>query len=145
MTKSKADGGLGFRELNALLTNRVAQVLKELNALWVRVLKGLYFPAKDFLHATRGSRASWGWSNLLTGRDTIRDDGVWSIGNGRSVQSFTDQWVPLQTGFRISHRNVDHVLRADDRVEAWIDRGCWNEDVVRQEVSMREVDAVLSI
>lgn len=70
MTKSKGEGGLGFRELQnfngALLANTTARILKEKNVLWVRVLKGLYFPSTDFLHATKWIRASWGWSSLLT-------------------------------------------------------------------------------
>lgn len=62
MTISKKDGGFGFKELQtfnaALLTNMVARVLHKLNALWVQVLKVIYFPHSDFMQATKGSRAS---------------------------------------------------------------------------------------
>lgn len=62
MTYSKKEGGFSFRELqtfnSALLTSMVAQVLNELNALWVQVLKGIYLPSMDFMQASKESRVS---------------------------------------------------------------------------------------
>lgn len=50
--QSKLMGGLGFHEVETfnvvLLTKMVARILKEPNALWVRVIKGLYFPTQTF-------------------------------------------------------------------------------------------------
>lgn len=86
MNKSKKESGFGFHELQAFnidfLSSMVARVLSEPDALWVRVLKDPYFPSTDFLQALKESRVAWGWSSLLTRRDVIREEGVWSLGDG---------------------------------------------------------------
>lgn len=55
MAKAKEEGGLGFRKLEtfnvALLTKMVDRVIKELNSMWVRVFKVLYYPRGDFMSA----------------------------------------------------------------------------------------------
>lgn len=109
MTYSKREGDFVFRELKqfntALLANMATRVFYEPEALWVRVLKGIYFPTPDFMQANKGSRASWGWSSLLVGRDVIRDNRVWCVGDGRSIRTFLDRWVTMRHDFRI-HQTV---------------------------------------
>lgn len=61
MTRSKASGGFGFRELNvfnsAMLATMAGRVLSEPNNLWVQVIKGLYFPSSHCLHAVKGGES----------------------------------------------------------------------------------------
>lgn len=95
MSRYKQEKGLRFREIQifnkALLSNMATRVLKEPNALWIWVLMGIYFPSSDFLLAT--SMASWCWSSLHICRDVIREDEVWLIGDGSSVEPLrTDGW-----------------------------------------------------
>lgn len=55
MAKAKKEGGLVFRKLEtfnvALLTKMLDRVIKELNSMWVRVFKVLYYPRGDFMSA----------------------------------------------------------------------------------------------
>lgn len=72
MTKAKKEGGLWYQgAANVELDNAMQYVDEnvgtERSLLWVRVIKILYFPNTDFMHAAKGSRASWGWANLLNG------------------------------------------------------------------------------
>ena len=57
MTKSKSEGGMGFKDLivfnNALLAKQGWRLLQQKEALWARVLKGLYFPHCSFLDAKK--------------------------------------------------------------------------------------------
>lgn len=75
IAREKAHEGLGFCEIKtfnvALLTKMVPRILTELNALWICVLKGIYFPNYDFMEVIRGGRESWGWTSLLVGRDIL--------------------------------------------------------------------------
>lgn len=104
LTRSKEVGGLGFQELHsfnmALLTKMDVRVLEEPTSLSVKVLKGIYFPRGDFLSSTKGGRASWGWSSLLTGRDILKRERIWRIGNGASINNFKDPWIYTKIGFR---------------------------------------------
>lgn len=55
LSKSKKDGGIGFKDLDlfnvALLLKQAWCAMVNQEALWARVLKGIYFPFSDFLLA----------------------------------------------------------------------------------------------
>lgn len=89
--RPKKDGGFSFCVLESfnisLLGKMVARVLSELDSLWVRVLKGLYFPYSTFLQVEKGSKASWAWTSLLSGQDLVRNAGDWSLGDGKKIQT----------------------------------------------------------
>ncbi|KAF7834622.1 TMV resistance protein N-like [Senna tora] len=79
-----------------------------LGDMWVRMLKGLYFPNGSFMEAKRGSRPSWAWSSILEGRDLLekalcwRIGGRWDVGKLRSVVSEAEVQailrIPLSNG-----------------------------------------------
>ena len=45
------------------------RLMQNKDAIWAKVLKGLYFPNSSFLEARKGARASWCWNSLLEGSD----------------------------------------------------------------------------
>ena len=71
----KDEGGMGFRDLlmfNKAMTGKQAwRLITNSATLWSRILKGIYFSQKEFWHAEKGIRPSWGWQSLLVGRDAI--------------------------------------------------------------------------
>jgi hypothetical protein len=97
-------GGLGFRDLEtfnvSLLTKMAWRAQQHPDAFWVRVLKGIFFPITEFLKAVKGARASWAWSSLLVGRDTLLNGGLWKIGNGETVDICNDAWIPNLPGLK---------------------------------------------
>lgn len=68
LTRNKLEGGWGFREFasfnDALLVKQAWRLLCNPNEMWGKQLKGLYFHNGNLLHVKKGSRATWGWSNL---------------------------------------------------------------------------------
>lgn len=48
----------------ALLGKQAWRLFQDPLSLWSWVFKGLYFPSKNFWHADRGNRPSWGWQSL---------------------------------------------------------------------------------
>lgn len=70
LLKTRKDaGGMGFKDLitfnRAMLGKQAWRLATSPQALWSRVLKGLYFPDGDIWQASKGNRPSWGWQSIL--------------------------------------------------------------------------------
>lgn len=103
ISKAKSRGGLGFKDFSlmnlALLAKQAWRAYNNPESLWVKVLKGLYFPRTDLMKATKGRGTSWGWQSLVQGKDFLRKAGLWLIGGGNTVEVWNDNWLstsPLQ-------------------------------------------------
>ncbi|CAN1810964.1 Uncharacterized mitochondrial protein AtMg00310 [Linum perenne] len=103
LTASKLTGGLGFRsfkEFNlAHLAKLCWRIIQHPEALWVRVLKALYFPRIEFGRATGHYRPSWIWGSIMKGRDALFKGLRKNIGNGRDTL-IDEAWFPGSEDFR---------------------------------------------
>ncbi|KAF7831611.1 reverse transcriptase [Senna tora] len=148
LTRPKRDGGLGFREFeafnNALLAKMAWRLVTFPNELWARVIKGIYFPNMDFLIAKKGSRASWGWSSLLVGRDTLMLGLGWKLGNGESIKISSDKWLPSLENFHINSPLPSQEW-VDKRVASIIVNGKWSLGLLKNVLSKEEVAAIESL
>lgn len=76
MSKSKREGGLGFKDpshFNVVLqANQVRKLLNRPANLTYRVLKGRYFPDGFLLSTQPNLVASYGWKSLLARRDLLK-------------------------------------------------------------------------
>ncbi|CAN1155644.1 Uncharacterized mitochondrial protein AtMg00310 [Linum perenne] len=103
ITSDKEHGGLGFKsftEFNkAFLAKLAWKILLQPEALWVKLLKGLYFPRADFVNTPPHYRPSWLWSGILEGRNALLTGLRRNIGNGQSTQ-INDPWIPDAREFR---------------------------------------------
>ncbi|CAL2259944.1 unnamed protein product [Prunus armeniaca] len=135
---------MGFRSLQgcnlALLAKQSWRILDEPNSLWVRVLKGRYFPNRYFRDAVKGGRASLAWASILDVRNIIMQGA-----HGSSTRIWMDKWILHLYGNR-----VQPVLRAklnmDMNVEDIIDHenGIWNLAPIRHLISAEEENAILN-
>ncbi|XP_062021040.1 uncharacterized protein LOC133737519 [Rosa rugosa] len=107
----KDQGGLGFRNLqsfnDALLAKQAWRLIQDPSSLCARVLKQRYFPNTTLLHARKGGTPSWIWSSILIGRDLLHQGTVWNIGNGSSVNLWSDHWVPMPSPSPICADHID--------------------------------------
>lgn len=135
MTRAKHDGGLVFQELEsfnkALLGKMASRLMQEPNALWARVLKGIYFLVSA-------------WSSLLVGREVLRQAGVWSLGDGTTIRAFMDPWIPGHSNTRLGQHPVT-ATQASTTVAEWIVDSVWDEGAVRAAISDDEAEVVLKI
>ena len=49
------------------------------------------------MEANAPANASYAWKSLMKGRDVIKRGAKWSIGLGRSIHFWGDNWLPLNT------------------------------------------------
>ncbi|KAL1209034.1 putative mitochondrial protein [Cardamine amara subsp. amara] len=99
LTKSKTDGGLGFRDIqnfnDALLAKLSWRILNEPSCVLARVLLGKYSHNKSFLDCTTPASASHGWRSICIGKDLLKSQLGRVIGDGKSTKIWTDPWLSL--------------------------------------------------
>nr|XP_025616741.1 uncharacterized protein LOC112709055 [Arachis hypogaea] len=119
MTKSKANGGLGFKDLEcqniAHLAKQAWRLLNEEDTIWAKILKAIYYPNCNLWEAERGGNASWIWKSILEGRDFLRRKGRWSLGSGAGIDIWEDNWVvgidKLRRGEGNRYRRVSELVK----------------------------------
>lgn len=122
----KNEGGMGFRDFaqmnSSLLAKQAWRILNNPNALWVRVLKDIYFKDVDFTWAKVKRNSSWAWRSRLHGRDVLLQSGRWSIGNGEQVRVAGDLWLP--SGDIIPLTGTTENLMVSDLIDK--NNACWD-------------------
>jgi hypothetical protein len=98
MGLSKAEGGMGFRDLTsfnkALLAKQCWRLTQSSDSLVGRIIRGKYYHRGSFLQAKVGSRPSFAWRSILAARDLFKEGILWRIGDGKSVAIWKDRWIP---------------------------------------------------
>jgi hypothetical protein len=104
MTQPKSVGGLGFRDIElfnlSLLARQAWRLLQVPESLSARVLRAVYFPSGDILSAELGSHPSQIWRSILEGRNTLNIGLIRRIGDGRTTQAWSQNWLPRDTRLR---------------------------------------------
>lgn len=145
----KCKGGMGFHNFEwynvALLAKQAQRILIEPDALWVRLLRRLYYPNSDFLLAPKGHGLSRFWRSMICAREHIQQGLRVNIGNGTHTQIWEDKWVPSLKGFCIysyKPQNIDlfsvsNLIQGSSRT--------WRMDLLQSLFSPTEVKAISTI
>jgi ribonuclease HI len=148
-TKSKDQGGLGFKDLNlfnkALLAKQCWRMLIQPDAFWARFFKSLYFPNSSLMEAKKGGSASWAWISLLEGRNILASGLLKSIGSGNDTRVGVDPWIPDLKGHtlgsclatNLGFVTVNTLISTSSRV--------WQEPLIRALFSKEIADSIVSI
>nr|XP_027103245.1 uncharacterized protein LOC113724555 [Coffea arabica] len=104
--KSKGEGGLGFRDLEAvnlaLLAKQIWRIITNPNLLVSKVLKAKYMKEEDWLEQQPPTTASWCWKSMHK-RGELLQQGLWKrVGDGRTVKIWQDEWIPGSINGRAS-------------------------------------------
>jgi hypothetical protein len=67
-------------------------------AISARLLKAIYFSDLDFLDAKLGSHPSQNWQAVLEGWDPLKVDLIRSIGDGKTTNGSSENWLPRDEG-----------------------------------------------
>lgn len=115
LSRRKNEGGMGFRVLEdfnlALLSKLCWRILKNSNAMWVRVLKGIYFHSCSFMEARKGSHPSWVWSSILAGRELLQENTAWRVGDGNDINVWHEKWVVGLEGIKLVCERIPDELK----------------------------------
>ena len=97
LTRSKRDGGLGFRDLYgfnlSMLARQAWRMLINPDSLCARVLKAKYFLNISLLEAQPMRGISYSWRSILKEFELLKEGIIWRIGDGTSVNIWQDSWL----------------------------------------------------
>ncbi|XP_025679200.1 uncharacterized mitochondrial protein AtMg00310-like [Arachis hypogaea] len=143
ITDSKSSGGLGFKDLKkhntAYLAKQAWRAMKNSDAIWVQVLKSIYFPDENFWTAKCKKGASWVWRSILHGRELLKEKAKWSIGDGSKVSIWKDNWITGRS------KLLDANSTDDSKVKNLIKNGeGWNREIIVNKFSQEVCKEILS-
>lgn len=95
---------MGFRDLNAynlaMLAKEAWRVICFPNSLIAHIYKAKYFPHGNFWTAALPSSPSFSWRSLVASRDILMSRVRWQVGDCRSINIWTNKWLPRPYSFR---------------------------------------------
>ncbi|CAL1384959.1 unnamed protein product [Linum trigynum] len=114
-------------------------MLENLDALWVRLLKGLYFDNGDLFSATKGKKGSWIWNGFCDAENALKIGLVKGIMSGEGTKFHWDPWLPSYPSFILNSLNLE-----PSRVCDWISPSsrAWNEEALRDVVPEETVNVI---
>jgi len=148
LTLPKNKGGLGFRDLylfnQAMLARQAWRLLVSPYTLCGQVLKAKYFPNGTILQCEARDGISYTWRSILKGVDLIKEGVIWRIGNGESVNIWTDPWIPHgKTRRPATYRGAAVLTRVVDLLDPV--SGSWDETLVKDTFSEFDAEAILKL
>ena len=98
LTRSKKEGGLGYKDLYtfnmAMLAKQGWRLLTNPDSLCARVLKAKYYPLCSVLEATSRDGISYAWHSILKGVELLRQGIIKRVGDGSTINVWNDRWLP---------------------------------------------------
>ncbi|KAH0972719.1 hypothetical protein GBA52_024875 [Prunus armeniaca] len=147
LCKSKFAGGLGFRDLEdfnqALLAKQCWCILQTLESLVARIFRARYYPSVPFLEAGVGTNPSFIWRSLHWGKELLNKGLRWRVGNGESIQIYTDKWLPVPSLFRIM--SPPQLPFSTLVCDLFTSSSQWNVPLLKDIFWDEEVEAILEI
>ena len=149
MCKSKLNGGMGFRNLQAfnlaMLVKQGWRLISNPNSLVAQIYKVRYYPHGDIFRAKIGSNPSYTWRSIFNGLEVVKRGTRCRVGNGNRIHIWEDKWLPTPTTYKV----ISPLKPFDDypRVSMLIDRDTrrWKGDVVRSLFLPFEARTILNI
>ncbi|CAA7060148.1 unnamed protein product [Microthlaspi erraticum] len=147
LTKSKRDGGLGFRDIqafnDALLAKLSWRILMNPQCLLARILLRKYCKHNTFLEVKGKQTASHGWQSILIGRDLLKTNLGRAIGNGEDINIWREPWMSLEKPLAPigpAHQNTENLTVS----ELWNKQSrSWNKERIRALLPQWESEILL--
>ena len=148
LTRSKGKGGMGFRDLRlfnqALLAKQAWRLLVHPDSLCAKLMKAKYYPHGHILDTVFPQSASVTWQGIMHGLELLKNGVIWRVGDGSSINIWRDNWLPRNTGLKISAKRHNTRLR-------WVSdlflsgRKVWDENLIKYLFYPHDAEEILKI
>jgi hypothetical protein len=148
LSKPKRVGGLGFRDLyafnKAMLAKQAWRLLQNPSSLCARVLAAKYHPEGTILEAKVKHGISYSWRSILKGVQILKLGLIWRVGNGRTINIWTDPWLPRDFPRKVMTTRGRSII---SRVEELIDptTNFWDTQLVNEMFVAEDAKIILQI
>lgn len=147
MSMSKANGGLGFRDLHgfnlAMLGKQCWNLIKNPSTLVAKLLKARYYPNCNLLQACRTGGSSVTLSGIWAAKENMKEGLRWVIEDGKSIIIKSDKWLRGKSDFCV---DPGENCSPDSKVCDFFLPGqkVWDKDKIRATFNSGDADAILS-
>ena len=127
-----------------MLARQAWRLLVSPYTLCGQVLKAKYFPNGTILQCEARDGISYTWRSILKGVDLIKEGVIRRIGNGESVNIWTDPWIPHgKTRRPATYIEAAVLTRVVDLLDPV--SGSWDETLVKDTFSEFDAEAILKL
>lgn len=99
----KSKGGMGFRDMQAfnliLLAKQAWRLIGSPNSLCAQLLRAKYYPNGNILDTVFLGNSLVVWKVIAYGLDQVKQGIIWRVGNGASIRTWRDPWIPRGLDF----------------------------------------------
>lgn len=156
LTKPKAVGDLGFRDLEAfnlaLLGKQLWRMATCPESLLARIYRSRYYANSDPFTASLGSRPSYAWRSIHAAQRLMKQGARVIIGNGQQTNVWREQWVQRKPARGIQQTKPSlgssgRTLSIDMTVAELMINGTteWNKDLLQEVFPAEEVRLIENI
>ena len=149
LTKSKLEGGMGFRDLTLFNDSHIAKqawwLLRNEDTLFFKIFKARFFPHCSFMEAKESATGSYAWKSILKKREVIQMGARFRVGNGRSIKIWQHHWLPIKHPPLISSPIIESM--EDATVDSLIDNNTenWDAEMLKGVLVPAEAELALRI
>ena len=114
------------------------------DTLCARVLRAKYYVGKTILEASAKAGISYTWRSILKGANLLKEGIVWRIGNGTSVNIWSDPWIPRDISrWIITPRRGSLLLMVAELINPIT--GTWDEQLVKETFWDEDANIILAL
>lgn len=144
----KYQGGLGFRDTEffnlAMLAKQAWRLLRNPDSLSAKILRAVYYPDGNVLQSDLGSHPSQVWRAISAGLSVLKQGLIRSVGNGRSINIWDDNWLPRDNLLRALHpRSANPPQLVSDLIDE--PSKSWNRQRIVEHLQPPDVPFVVNI
>ncbi|KAK6123164.1 hypothetical protein DH2020_043092 [Rehmannia glutinosa] len=149
LTRSKSNGGLGFRNFKAfnlgLLAKQAWRILTSPDSLLAKIFKAKYHNQCSFLEAKLNHMSSWTWRSIMASRKILLSGCLKKIYSGENTNIWGDRWLPIPP-FQVTSP-IPTNFAPQEKVADLIDKeiNSWNVPLVHALFSEPEASLILSM
>jgi hypothetical protein len=148
LIKPKNQGGMGFRDTTlfnqALLARQAWRLIQNPNSLAARLMKAIYYPRGNLIDTVFRAQASPVWHGIEHGLELLKEGVVWRIGDGKSIRTWRDNWIPRNHALKAQptripdrHRRVYQLVNSVD--------SSWKVQIICRNFQPHDADLILQL